>query len=119
MQNNMYDTNIANSRNINDMNTNMSLNQNPYVNQENINPNENPKQVAENNNQGLYGGLNTGDFVKGALLGAALTYLLTNKGAQQNIMKAVSKGSELFQAGMEEMKEKFEDAKAEMEARQQ
>ena len=112
--NNMYDTNIANSRNINNMNTNMSLNQNPYVNQQNVNPN--PNQVDANANNSAF---NTGDFVKGALVGAALTYLLTNKGAQENIMKAASKGSELFQAGMEEMKERFEDAKAEMEARQQ
>ncbi len=114
--NNMYDTNIANSRNINNMNTNMSLNQNPYVNQQNINPNVNQVDANVNN---ANNGFNTGDFVKGALVGAALTYLLTNKGAQENIMKAASKGSELFQAGMEEMKERFEDAKAEMEARQQ
>ncbi|PHO14137.1 hypothetical protein CPH92_13495 [Malaciobacter marinus] len=102
---NMYDMNIENSR------TNqqgVNLNQNPY-----INPNI-PVQ-----NQGINTGFNSGDFVKGALIGAAVTYLLTNKDAQENIMKAVSKGSELFQAGMEEMKERMEDAKAAMETNQE
>ncbi|QEE33656.1 MULTISPECIES: YtxH domain-containing protein [Malaciobacter] len=106
---NMYDMNIENSR------TNqqgVNLNQNPYINQ-NVNPNI-PVQ-----NQGINTGFNSGDFVKGALIGAAVTYLLTNKGAQENIMKAVSKGSELFQAGMEEMKERMEDAKAAMETNQE
>ena len=60
-----------------------------------------------------------GDFIKGALVGAAVTFLLTNKDAQNTIMKTVSKGSELFQAGMEELKERYEDARAQMEANQE
>lgn len=105
---NTYDMNIENSR-INQEGVN--LNQNPYINQ-NVNPNI-PIQGQGTN------GFNSADFLKGALVGAAVTYLLTNKGAQENIMKAVSKGTELFQAGMEEMKERMEDAKAAMESNQE
>lgn len=106
---NMYDMNIENTRGIENMN---SMNQNPYINNQQMMNNQiNP---AQNNNQDA--GFSSGDFVKGALIGAAVTYLLTNKGAQDNIMKAASKGSQLFQAGMEEMKERMEDAKAAMEA---
>lgn len=111
----IYDVNIENSR----MNQNMSnLNQNPYINNQQMmnnqmNPNVNNGLNTESN------GFSNGDFIKGALIGAAVTYLLTNKGAQENIMKAVSKGSQLFQAGMEEMKERMEDAKAAMETNQE
>ncbi|RXJ87974.1 YtxH domain-containing protein [Arcobacter sp. CECT 8985] len=107
---NMYDMNIENTRAA--QNQNVNVNQNPYVNQ----PTNtiNPMQQVQ-----VQDGFNTGDFVKGALIGAAVTYLLTNKGAQDNIMKAVSKGTQLFQAGMEEMKERMEDAKAAMEANQE
>lgn len=102
----VYDPNIEATR----VNATPSMNvgQNPYINQQ-ANMNQQPQQ----NNQG---GFNNADFIKGALIGAAATYLLTNKNAQQTIMKAFSKGNELFQAGMEELKERYEDAKAQMEA---
>lgn len=106
---NMYDMNIENTRGVENMN---SMNQNPYINNQQMM--NNPVNQVQNNNQDA--GFNSGDFVKGALIGAAVTYLLTNKGAQDNIMKAVSKGTQLFQVGMEEMKERMEDAKAAMEA---
>ncbi len=61
--------------------------------------------------------INTNDFIKGALIGAAATYLLTNESAQKAIFKTVAKGTEMFQAGIEEMKERMEDAKAELEAK--
>ncbi len=110
--NNQYDMNIENSRVQNGQNINM--NHNPYINQ-NVNPSQqmNPNQNAGQN------GFNNGDFVKGALIGAAVTFLLTNKGAQETLMKAASKGTELFQAGMEELKERYEDARAQMEANQE
>jgi hypothetical protein len=41
---------------------------------------------------------------------------LTNEKAQKAIFKTVAKGSKLFQTGIEEMKERMEDAKAELEA---
>lgn len=59
---------------------------------------------------------NTNDFLKGALIGAVATYLLTNEKAQKAIFKTVAKGTKLFQTGVEEMKERMEDAKAELEA---
>lgn len=106
---NMYNTNIDATRAVDNMQNAQGLNQNPYINQttNNMAPN------TVNQNQSIF---TNGDFVKGALIGAAVTYLLTNKNAQQTIMKAASKGTEMFQAGMEEIKERFEDAKAQMEA---
>ncbi len=109
---NKYNTNIESTRR-GDI-QNMGMNQNPYINQpmsmNPVNNNINPQQQSTFNN---------GDFVKGALIGAAVTFLLTNKGAQESILKAVSKGNELFQAGMEELKERYEDARAQMEANQE
>ncbi len=102
----IYDTNIESTR-LN-ATSNMNVGQNPYINQP-LNVNQQPAQNTQN-------GFNNADFIKGALIGAAATYLLTNKNAQQTIMKAFSKGTELFQAGMEELKERYEDAKAQMEA---
>lgn len=113
MQNNNYDTNIENTRVSNIQN--MNSNQNPYINQ----ATNNPMDQVVNPVTPIKSGFNNGDFIKGALIGAAVTYLLTNKNAQQGIMKAASKGSEFFQAGMEELKERYEDARAQMEANQQ
>jgi len=107
---NMYNRNIDASRNIDNMQNIAGLNQNPYINQQ-VN---NPINSQQTNNMFL-----NGDFIKGALVGAAITFLLTNKDAQNTIMKTVSKGSELFQAGMEELKERYEDARAQMEANQE
>jgi hypothetical protein len=63
-------------------------------------------------------GLNVQDsqFWKGALLGAAVTLLLTNESVQKGVVKGVSQLSAAAQSGIEEMKEKFEDAKAEAKA---
>ncbi len=106
---NMYNTNIENTRMYGG--SNMNTTPNPYINQQ---PNvQNPQNMQNIQNQS---GFNNGDFIKGALIGATVTFLLTNKGAQETIMKAASKGNELFQAGMEELKERYEDARAQMEA---
>ena len=97
---NMYNTNIDATRAVDNMQNAQGLNQNPYINQTtNMDPNAvNPLniQTPVNQNQSLF---TSGDFIKGALIGAAVTYFLTNKNAQQTVMKAASKGSELFQAG--------------------
>lgn len=63
-------------------------------------------------------GVNVQDsqFWKGALLGAAVTLLLTNESVQKGVVKGVSQLSAAAQSGIEEMKEKFEDAKAEAKA---
>ncbi|PIE65360.1 MAG: hypothetical protein CSA26_03285 [Desulfobacterales bacterium] len=63
-------------------------------------------------------GLNVQDsqFWKGALIGAAVALLVTNESVQKGVVKTVSKLSAAAQSGIEEMKEKFEDAKAEVQA---
>lgn len=80
-----------------------SLKNNPFIN---------------NEKKDMLGNFDTQKFLLGALIGAAGAYLLTNENAQKNLMKAIAKGSTLFQAGIEEMKERFEDAKAEIEAKE-
>lgn len=110
-----YNQDINSTRSNNMQIQGMGINQNPYINQQmnNINP------MSSNTPHQPQNTFTSSDFIKGALIGAAVTFLLTNKGAQDSIMKAVSKGNEFFQAGMEEMKERYEDAKAQMEANQE
>lgn len=115
--------------------TTSSLDSNPYIVKENANINVDPYNIdkdyastktTENisvnteNNSPILGDLTSmftnGDFVKGALIGAAATFLLTNKSAQEAIFKTVGKGTEFVQAGIEELKERYEDAQAEKEA---
>lgn len=64
---------------------------------------------------GLFGGLGGNSFLSGILVGAAATYFLTDENAQKKLFKLIAKGTEMFQMGIEEMKERFEDAKAEMQ----
>ncbi len=52
-------------------------------------------------------------FWKGVALGAAVTLLLTNDSVQKGLVKTVARMTAAAQSGIEEMKEKFEDAKAE------
>ena len=117
---NNYNQDINSTRANNMQMQNAGINQNPYINQQ-TNMNANAMNSLSNNisMQEPKSIITNGDFVKGALIGAAVTFLLTNKGAQDTIVKAVSKGNEFFQAGMEEMKERFEDAKAQMDAKQE
>ncbi|RXK11704.1 hypothetical protein CP965_13125 [Halarcobacter mediterraneus] len=111
---NRYNTDINSTRAVDNI-QNTQLEQNPYINQQtNIDQNQNPINTTNTQSQSVF---TNGDFVKGALIGAAVTFLLTNKNAQETIFKAASKGSELFQAGMEELKERYEDAKAQMESK--
>lgn len=102
MQNNPYihtDTQIPNA--------NLGLqNTNPYINQQN----------TPNPNNPLLGSFDTQKFLIGAAIGAVGVYLLTNEEAQKTIFKTVAKTGEMLSAGMEEMKERFEDAKAELDA---
>ena len=117
---NKYNQDINSTRANNMQLQDNSINQNPYINQQaNMDPNAvNPmaNNIPVQQPQSI---ITNGDFVKGALIGAAVTFLLTNKGAQDSIIKAVSKGNEFFQAGMEEMKERYEDARAQMDAKQE
>lgn len=55
-------------------------------------------------------------FWKGALMGAAVALLVTNETIQKGVVKTVSKVMAAASGGIEEIKEKYEDAKAEVEA---
>lgn len=63
--------------------------------------------VAPNNNS---------RFVQGLLFGGVAAYLLTNETVQQNAIKAAVRTWSMLQAGVEEMKERFRDAEAELHA---
>ena len=98
------------------------INNNPYIknvnstsNQSNLNfQNTQNNQNAQNGFlDGVFGSNDSGDFLKGALIGAAATYILTNESAQRAIFKGFAKISTLFECGLEELKERYEDAKAE------
>ncbi len=58
-------------------------------------------------------------FVKGAITGAALTFLLTSDTVQKNGIKSLVKLWSLFQGGIEEIKERFKDAEAEVKTESQ
>ncbi|GAB6039606.1 hypothetical protein [Endothiovibrio diazotrophicus] len=55
-------------------------------------------------------------FLKGLLIGAAATYLLTNEGVQRATIHGAVKAWSMVQGGVEEMKERFRDAEAEIRA---
>ena len=105
------------------------LNKNPYINNQNTNANSPQVQNEQAQNQNPYinnqpspkanNSFDTGNFLKGALIGAVGAYLLTNEDAQKKIFKTFAKGADMFSAGIEEMKERLEDAKAELEAEQE
>ncbi|MCI5969362.1 YtxH domain-containing protein [Helicobacter sp.] len=99
---------------------------NPYI--KNINNGEqsmqnqgenNSQNNTQNNTQNFLGGLLDANnskqvFIKGALIGTAATFILTNENAQKAIFKGFAKISSLFESGIEELKERYEDAKAEI-----
>lgn len=53
-------------------------------------------------------------FWKGALLGAAVALLVTNETVQKSVIKGAAKVVGMVQGGVQEVKEKFEDVRAEM-----
>ena len=55
-------------------------------------------------------------FWKGVIFGTGVALLVTSETVQKAVVKTVSKGMAAATAGVEELKEKFEDAKAEVEA---
>ncbi|AUI67297.1 YtxH domain-containing protein [Beggiatoa leptomitoformis] len=58
-------------------------------------------------------------FLKGAITGAALTFLLTNESLQKNTIKSLVKVWNTLQGGIEEVKERFQDAEAEIKSESQ
>jgi len=91
-----------------------SIGENPYIQAQASDPFAPSSSAPEAPK--AFMGLENGDFVKGALIGAAATFLLTNETAQKAIFKAFAKASSMMQIGVEELKERYEDAKAELEA---
>lgn len=78
--------------------------QNPYLNQTN---------TAQG---GILATLTAqkGEILKGAAIGAVATFILTNPTTQNAIFKGIAKLSSLLEMGVEELKERYEDAKAEV-----
>ena len=114
-----------------------NMRQNPYLNN-NQQPNQNMQEQtdttttvnpymksnqqtnqliqANQSNSKLLGSLSTGEILTGALVGAAATYILTNDNVQKTLFKGILSINEILSGGIDEMKERFEDAKAEHEA---
>ena len=98
-----------------------SVQDNPYINQPKTDTNATNTTNQSTNAQNLFGSFfNSGntqqDFLKGALIGAVATFILTNEDAQKAIFKGFAKLSSLFEMGIEELKERYEDAKAEVDS---
>lgn len=55
-------------------------------------------------------------FIKGLVIGAAATYLLTNESVQRATIRGAVKAWTLLQGSVEELKERFQDAEAELRA---
>ena len=105
---NQYNTDINSTRNSNQ--NGLNINQSPYINS-GVNQNfigQNPNNQIQNQSSSFL----NGDFIKGALIGAVATYILTNKNAQESIFETINKVKNLATAGFEELKERIEDAKA-------
>ena len=58
-------------------------------------------------------------FVKGALIGAVAAYLVTNEKVQDSVVKSVAKLWVTMEEGVEEVKERFKDAEAEIHSAHQ
>lgn len=99
-------------------NANFSANQN--ANQSGFGANQNAN-TQNTTTSAISSFLNSGnsqtDFLKGAFIGAVATFILTNKDAQSAIFKGFAKISNLFEMGIEELKERYEDAKAEVDSK--
>ncbi len=109
--------NLGTNQNAN-QNANFSANQNTNQSGFGANQNANTQNSATS---AISSFLNSGnsqtDFLKGAFIGAVATFILTNKDAQSAIFKGFAKISNLFEMGIEELKERYEDAKAEVDSK--
>lgn len=103
---NPYYTNGANTQNGNPY----YANQNPYYNQ------AGGQSVPHSHSLTSWLGQTSSDrFIRGLIIGAAATYILTNEKAQKAIIKTGMKLYGAVAGGVEEIKEKIMDAKAELE----
>lgn len=77
--------------------------------------NSSSTNTTQSTNSTLFGNTQR-DFIVGAVIGLAATFILTNENAQKAVLKGFAKLSSLFEMGVEELKERYEDAKAEVNA---
>ncbi len=99
----------ANNLNAQNQNTHYA-NQNPYYNQ------SYGQSVPHSHTLTSWLGQTSSDrFIRGLVIGAAATYILTNEKAQKAIIKTGMKLYGAVAGGVEEIKEKIMDAKAELE----
>lgn len=97
-------------------------NPNPYYQVQGADPyyqmQSNPYHTQQSPNpiSSYLGGINTTQLLTGALIGAAATYVLTNETVQKKLFKGIAAMSDILSGGMDEIKERYEDAKAEYEA---
>ena len=130
-----YQTDYSNQQNSNQQHANQGMKHsmgkdmtkaNPYYANQDMNNPQNP-YIAQNTNntqaplnQNPYiaanSGFSTAEILTGALIGAAATYVLTNENVQKTLFKGALSIGDIFSGGLDEMKERFEDAKAEREA---
>ena len=103
---------------------------NPYINEENVASETVANNAAATQPSAIDNAINNAakdlpfvpqnfnaaGFVKGLILGGIAAYVLTNPKAQECVFKAIVKGGELINAGIEELKERFEDVKAELDS---
>lgn len=64
-------------------------------------------------------GLSGQRFWTGALVGAAAAFLLTNESVQRATIKSAVKVWSLMEGGLEELKERFRDAQAEIKSEEE
>ena len=91
----------------------MNTRANPYMNN---NQQTNEMMQTNQSNSKLLGSYSSTEILTGALVGAAATYILTNDNVQKTLFKGILSINEILSGGIDEMKERFEDAKAEHEA---
>lgn len=91
-----------------------SLAQNPYINTTAA-PLPTAYQTPTQNTQ-LRTGFSTTELLAGAVVGAAAMYVLTNESVQKRLFKGVAMMSDALSGGLDELKERYEDARAEYEA---
>lgn len=91
-----------------------SLAQNPYINTTAA-PLPTAYQTPTQNTQ-LRTGFSTTELLAGAVVGAAAMYVLTNESVQKRLFKGVAMMSDALSGGLDELKERYGDARAEYEA---
>lgn len=98
----------------NDKSVEINSNKNPYIKVDSQVANQ--TTTITTTPKHLFGSSGA-DFAVGAIAGIAVIYFLTNEKANKALLKTVAKGTNILQAGFEELKERFEDAKAELDSK--